>query len=57
MTNQLKNKWITIRANPQNKQHLQALSLYYGKPQSEILRELIYNDYQKIVKHDTMGEL
>ena len=48
MTNELKNTWITIRANPRNKQHLQALSLYYEKSKSEILRQLITNAYQEV---------
>ena len=56
MTNALKTKWITIRANPQNKQQLQDLSMYYSKTQSEILKKLIHDVYQKIMEQNIMDE-
>ena len=48
MTELLKTKWITIRANPLNKQQLWNLSLCYSKSQSEIVKQLITDTYQQI---------
>ena len=48
----LKNKWITIRTTPQNKQQLHELSVDYGISQSEILRQLIRHVYKEMMQND-----
>jgi hypothetical protein len=50
MTNQdLKNRWITIRADTYNKSCLDFLSRYYDKSKSDVIRGLLHQEYKRVL--------